>query len=207
MNKAAFVGWRRGEERDESDQEDDTEQAESGSPPSYSIVLPEGIVGEWGLTERSLLMFSLADSGESPPDEDDDSDEATGDRDNENNDSGDRPDADEAEADEEPDESDKPPLDLSIVLESDDAQQVAVALSRFRKLVPPLEARMTKLSDESERYGKKWEPTLQTFEIPLSALLGDPSRFELSALRVIRFQFDLSPEGVLIIDEVGFAAP
>ena len=208
LNKAAFVGWRTDEERgEESDQEADPEEDESVGPPSYSILLPEGIVEEWNLTEKSLLVFSLADSGESPPENDDDSDEANGNSDSEDSDSSARPGQNEEGVDEEADRHEKPPLDLTIVLESDKGQQVAAALSKFRKLVPPLEARFTKLADESERYGKKWEPTLQTFEIPLAALLGEPVQFSPSSLRVIRFQFDLSPEGVLIIDEVGFSDP
>jgi hypothetical protein len=79
-----------------------------------------------------------------------------------------------------------------------DGTTVRLPLSRFRRLVPPLRSRFTKLWDEEDLYGKDWEPALQTFELPLGA-------FAAAAPTAIRLVFDRSPEGVVILDEVGFA--
>jgi hypothetical protein len=69
----------------------------------------------------------------------------------------------------------------------------------------PLESHFTKLSDESGLYGKAWEPVLQTFELPLAAFAAAKPGFTPAALREIRLVFDRSPEGVVILDDLGLA--
>jgi hypothetical protein len=54
------------------------------------------------------------------------------------------------------------------------------------------------------RYGKPWEPTLQTYEIPLYTFTEIDPVFDSTTLRTIRLRFDQSPSGVIVLDEVGF---
>jgi hypothetical protein len=68
-----------------------------------------------------------------------------------------------------------------------------------------LESHFTKLGDEEGRYGDAWEPVLQTFELPLAAFVEADHGFDPAALREIRLVFDRTPEGVVILDDLGFA--
>jgi hypothetical protein len=52
-------------------------------------------------------------------------------------------------------------------------------------------------------YGKDWEPVLQTFELPLASFAAAQPGFDPQTLREIRLVFDRSPEGVVIVDDVG----
>ncbi|MFQ5740937.1 MAG: hypothetical protein ACE5JX_18200 [Acidobacteriota bacterium] len=192
-NKAVFLGWRWEEEKAAENDEKNDEKEDTLQQPAYSIVLPEGLMRRWNLNRESLLAFSLADAGEKPPEPDREEDSDN--------------DQDEAEVaeekEEEVEEEEKPPLDLTLELESAGGRSVGAPLSRFRPLVPALKSRFTKFANESARYGKAWEPALQTFEIPFSALLENAPDFKLSDLKVIRFLFDQRPEGVLILDNLG----
>lgn len=162
------------------------EGEEDGPPPSYSIHLTDEWVAEQALSPDALLVFSLADADEEPdgPEKDDEAGEV------------------EARGGE-----DEEPLDLSVELESSSGSRVSILLSDHRLLVPPLESRFTKSKDESDWYGPAWSPVLQTFEIPLSAFLAVAPDFDITRLKTIRFIFDQRPEGVLILDDVGFAEP
>ena len=192
-NKVAYLGWK-------AESESESEEQEAG-PASYSIRLPQGLAGEWALDGSSVLVFSLAEADEKPPDKDEEEEEDSsqqGEADQEEE-------AAQEEAEEEDEEEEKPPLDLSLELETAEGSTSRLPVSRFRILLRPLKSRFTKLSDESDRYGKAWEPALQTFEIPLSAFTEARPDFDLSSLSVIRLVFDRSPEGVLILDDLGFA--
>jgi len=81
-------------------------------------------------------------------------------------------------------------------------------LSRFRALGPVLKSRFTKVSViEAEWYKSESEPVLQTFELPLEAFAEAEAKFRPENLSAVRLVFDRSPQGVVILDRVGFARP
>ncbi|MCP3963655.1 MAG: hypothetical protein GY719_37945 [bacterium] len=176
-NQVAFVGWRRGE----------------SAPPSYSLLLPEG--SGMDLTADSLLVLSLADADEKPPDEDEDEE-------------GDDQEDSESEEDESEDEP-REALDFTIELVSTDGHAAALPLSRFGGLPKPLYSRFLKLPEGQEKklYGSRWEPTLKLFELPLADFAAENPAFEPSRLSRIRLVFDRGEDGVVIVDDVGFAEP
>jgi len=53
-----------------------------------------------------------------------------------------------------------------------------------------------------ENFGSTWEPTLESIEIPISAFEGTE---EITHIKTIKFLFNRTPKGVLIVDEIGFS--
>ena len=188
-NSVAVLGW-----RVEPAHGEETRDAEA---PSFDVALAEGVAGSLGLDEDSLLVFSLADTGDEPPEDVDSEEEETGAEDDEGPDE---------EPDEENEEEDEKPtaLDLTVELIDLDGHRAALPLSAFRGLVPPVESRLTKLPDESFLFGSAWEITLQTFELPLAAFAHASEELDLGRLSQVRLLFDRSPVGMVVLDDVGF---
>ena len=84
-----------------------------------------------------------------------------------------------------------------------DGPTASLPLSRFGLLFPPLESVFTRSSLTEGRY-KSFEPTLQTFSIPLAQFTGANPEFRPEALGVVRLRFDRTEKGVVILDRVGF---
>ena len=159
-NNAAVLGWR--------------SEAEAAS---YALFLPQE--GLEPLENQTLLVFSLAELDEKPPDEDDE--------------------------DEEEEEEEPRPLDLIVELETSSGVVARLPLSHFRTLPPVLRSRFTKLWKEDDSYANDWEAVLQTFELPLGAFADAQPDFFPADLAVVRFVFDQSSRHVVALDRVGFA--
>ncbi len=200
QNQVVYLGWKRA-------------AGKTGPAATYTVRLPAAgsawtaRLSQGGLDRKppgpdSLLVFSLADSGEDAPDPKEKG------KKKEKSDAEKEKEAKEREARDERDRKQgKEPLDLSIELVSAGGAAVRLPLSRFRAVPVPLESRFTKLPDESDLYGDAWEPVMQTFELPLRAFAAAQPGFDPAALREIRFVFDRRPEGVVILDDIGFSEP
>lgn len=190
QNQVVYLGWKR-------------EKDKPGPAAIYAVRLPQEAPADWKPPgPDSLLVFDLVDSGDEAPDPK----EKDKKKEEEKSDAEKEKEEKEREAKEERDRKEgKEPLDLSIELVADGGATVRLPLSRFRAVPVPLESRFTRLPDESEVYGDAWEPVMQTFELPLRAFAEAKPGFDPSALREVRFVFDRSPEGVVILDDVGFA--
>jgi hypothetical protein len=198
QNQVVYLGWKR-------DPEAPRQVA------SYTVRLPPALPAGWRLGADSLLVFSLADAGEEPPDPED--------KEKKKNQVGEKSDAEreaeekaaeekekEREAREERERKEgKERLDLTVELVTADGTVSRLPLSRFRALPVPLESDFTRLDDEEDLYGEAWEPALQTFELPLRAFAAGRPGFDPEVLRAVRFVFDRSPEGVVILDDLGLA--
>lgn len=199
QNQVVYLGWER-------------DPAAPRKIASYTVRLPDDLPAGWSLGPETALVVSLTDSGEEPPDPPDPKTERKA--------GAGEPSAAEqeaAEAKEEREEKEaeerkerdakegKQPLDLTIELVALDGTIARLPLSAFRALPVPLDSDFTKLADEAELYGDAWEPVLQTFELPLAAFAEARPGFDPAAVRAVRFVFDRSPEGVVILDDLGFA--
>lgn len=159
-------------------------------PPSYSIVLPDGLGSAWGVSGESELRFALAQVDKKVPD---DEKKAEGGKD------------EKAKGKKTEDPTRPVPLDLTVELTSANGASVRLPLSRFRSMPVMLTARITKFWSEVGMYEKPSEPVLQSFVLPLSAFAEADARFDPAALTVIRLIFDRSPEGVVALDDVAIA--
>ena len=167
-NNVVYIGWRK--------------KANSKENATYSIEFPENFNANKPITQESLLVFSMADTGEDPPET-------------------------EGEEKKGKNQTHKNPVDLSIELIDIKGQTSKLPLSQFMLVSKVLKSRFTKLMNERSIYGKDFEPTLQTFELPISAFLSQSQNFDLTALKTIRFIFDQRLSGIIILDDIGFAQP
>ena len=99
-----------------------------------------------------------------------------------------------------------PPVDFTIELVTADGTAARVPLSRVFPLPPILRVAFTKWRYlDRVFYTSKTEPVFQTYELPLELFAApgwDPAR-----LREIRFVFDRTSSGRIMLDGVGFATP
>ena len=184
----AYVGWREAAGA--------KDKAGTADPPSYAISLPGGLATSWRLGADSILAFSAAAADEQPPEPEDKA---------EADDKGKKPAAANDAAKKPAKDVATGPIDFSVELVDGGGTAVRLPLSRFRALTPPLKSRFTKLPKEGGLYGKSWEPVLQSFELPLAAFAARSPGFDSAGTTAVRFVFDRSPMGVIILGDIGFA--
>tara|TARA_R110001599_G_scaffold115567_2_gene282418 strand:+ start:9760 stop:12132 length:2373 start_codon:yes stop_codon:yes gene_type:complete len=162
------------------------------------------------LAEAAALTFELAESKESSyPDKDRDKkkkDEELNEN-NElnngnNNSNTNEEDTEESknEEEEEDDEKAPEPIDFSIVLTDLEGQTVQLSLSEYSYLQRQLTVDV--LKSPSLQSTKTSEAVYNTFFIYNDMLLSKSPEFNLSKLSKMRFVFDKTPKGVIIIDKV-----
>jgi hypothetical protein len=177
-DQGAYVGWR--------------ERAEGKEPPLWAVSVPRGWSGApGGEGGPARLSLDLARAPEEPK-------------------GGDDEEADEDEADENEEEDGEPgstPVDLTLEL-ADRAGTVArLPLSRFGPELRALASRFSKLDTiEEQSYGTQPEPIFQTYSVPLAAFAEAAPGFDPAAVAEVRLVFDRSPEGVIIVDDIGLSA-
>ena len=94
-------------------------------------------------------------------------------------------------------------LDFTIVIYDSAGKSASAALGNFKKISPQLKIQFLKLKGlNEENFGSTWEPTLESIEIPISAFEGTE---EITHIKTIKFLFNRTPKGVLIVDEIGFS--
>jgi len=189
QNGVAVLGWRA---------PDHGEAAGEILPARWTVNLSPEAADDLQLTGESLLVFSIADSGQKPPPPEEDDDAVDGG-------DGEQDDEKVEDTDEEEEDEEKEPLDLTLELTTTGGIRSRIVLSEIRSIPIPLESKFTKLPIEEMIVGPGWEPTLQTFEVPMSAFIEAESGFDPGALAAISFVFDQSPEGVIFLDDIGFA--
>jgi hypothetical protein len=174
QNNAVYLGW-----------SSDTGRTR-GAAAHYAITLPRAYAHEQRLTSDALLVFSMS---------------AVDDAGLHRREMGSR-----GSGGVEAPNGDAPgPLDLTIELVDTAGSTASFALSEFSAIPPVLHVQFLKLSGLSQDlYGRTWEPTLQTYELPLSSFVTVNPEFDVGSLLKVRFRFDLASRGVIILDEVGF---
>ncbi len=91
-------------------------------------------------------------------------------------------------------------LDLTIELIDSTGATAQQSLSDYAAIWPPVPVQFTKWAPWEKEFGEPTEPIFQTIGIPLGRFgETDPAR-----LTRIRFLFDHTPSGTVLLDEVGF---
>ena len=99
------------------------------------------------------------------------------------------------------------PVDFTIEAVSASGQTASVVLSESIALPRPLAVRLTKLDlTEKRLISRAAEDVFQTIEVPLAAFVEANPGFPPGALTQIRFRFDRTEEGAVMIDRIGFCA-
>ncbi len=98
-------------------------------------------------------------------------------------------------------------LDFRIELETSDGVTASVALSDLAPLPPPLTIRLYKWARSEKRFGaasRDYDQVLTRYAVPLAALEQKVPGFTASKVRTVRFVFDRSETGTVLLDGVGF---
>jgi dienelactone hydrolase len=206
-NHVVRLGWKN-DEKDKSDESQSTSKDTKESKPEiakYSITLTEEFVNTQNVSDNTLLVFSMTDTGEEPPEpEEDEQEEEKENAEKNEKKPGEKPDEKKDEEEEEEEEEEKEPLDLTLELVDANGNSARLPLSYFSTLHPPLKVTFTKWPMfENFAYEKSTEPLLETFEFPLKAFKEANPDFETEKLEKIIFLFDKGSEGVIYLDEIG----
>jgi dienelactone hydrolase len=103
----------------------------------------------------------------------------------------------------EAEDREKPPLELSVQVEDASGSTASVILNRYGPVRRPIEIRIQRRRDQ--RYQGNTEMVLQSYSIPLEDFSRAEPELDLSTLREIRFVFDRSVAGTVVLDEVGLS--
>lgn len=195
-SRALVVGW-------DYNLEENNEKKDSLNDSllaTYSINLKKPITH---IDSTSVLVFSMAESTESSNpkskgkwinnNEEEEADKV----DNEEN-----PEEEEEEENDKEPEKPKEPIDLSISLQDSTGQVVRFNLSKFSALqreIKPVLWKMDFITDDTSS-----EQVFQLFNFPLSDLIEMNPNFNPSSIKIIKFIFDKSKKGVIVIDNIGF---
>ena len=151
----------------------------SDNAGSYTIRLPdEGLA----LDASSTLVFSLADANEDPTPSIDDANEAAS-----------------KEA-----SGPRQPLDLTVEVVDRSGHAARLPLSSFSYLQPQIVMVIMKAPSMNVVGPSPSEPVFQSFEFPLAAFVEADPALDPASLTTVRFVFDHTPAGVVVLDDVGF---
>ncbi len=176
--KAVYLGW-------------NTKDDEP--PASYKIELPDEGLEVGG---DSTLTFVLADAAQKAPRPDSDKDE------NEDEESAAAEDVEAAdESTAESDDKEPEAIDLTIEVTDAEGHRATLPLGHFSQLQPQIKVQ-TRKARFLGRGGS--EVVFQSFAFPLRDFVVANPDFDPSQLVAVRFLFDQSPEGVVVLDDVGF---
>ena len=95
----------------------------------------------------------------------------------------------------------KEPIDFSILLKDANGSEVYFPLSNFSKLQRRLGVKLMKMDF---RKGEKSENVLQFFSFPIKDMLVINPDFDPARITQIKFIFDRTDKGVVLIDNIGF---
>jgi len=100
----------------------------------------------------------------------------------------------------------KEPLDLTIELGDSDGNHAGLPLSAVGPVHPALTVRVVKLKWLEKKFVEDFsERILQTYEIPFRKFIESNPSFYPSRLENIRFVFNRSPNGIIMLDDVGIS--
>jgi dienelactone hydrolase len=99
------------------------------------------------------------------------------------------------------------PIDFHVELETSDGVKASVALVDLAPLPPPLTIRLYKWARQEAAWGggsRDYDQVLTKYTIPLSQLARATPGFDPARVRVIRFVFDRTTAGSVLLDNIGF---
>jgi dienelactone hydrolase len=203
VNQAVWLGW--------NNRIAGKDTTRVGPPARFALTLPSDLSSSWGLGVESTLDFMLTATDSKPgprkdpePKEEDEGKEGQG-----RGDRGGRgwsipnPFAGLFSGEEE--EEEKPPLRISLEVEDIAGNTGKVLLNRYGPVRRPIEIRLARRDDQ--QFQGNSEMVLQSYSIPLGDFLeGSGERVDLSRLKEVRFLFDESEAGSIVLDQVGFSS-
>ncbi|MFQ5677182.1 MAG: hypothetical protein ACE5G1_14915, partial [bacterium] len=157
------------------------------SATSFTIAVPENFAKSEVLNKKNFLSFWVSGSTEKPP-----------------NPAKNGQDLEDADKEDENAEWKPEPPNFTIELVDSDGDVGQIPMQDVATLAPPLRVQVLKPKGlNRELYHNPWDPVLQTCELPLGRFTTVNPELDLSQIRKIRFRFDQSSKGVILLDNIG----
>ena len=100
---------------------------------------------------------------------------------------------------------DSTPFDLTVEIVDADGKLASAPLSRYGVVRRPLESYVyLRKGRDKQRFANLYELVLQTYTLPLHDFAAGGS-VDLSRLRSVRFRFDHTVAGTIVLDNIGFS--
>jgi hypothetical protein len=177
---------------------DDT--TKRGKPASFAVSVPDSVRTAWSLGAQSALVFSLAPTNDVPGPRKAPVDTTK------------KADSTKKEVAKKPPPPKKPaakdstPIDLTVEVVDANGVTARLPLSRYGPVRRPIELQVYRRKGrDTERFANKWELVLQTFVVPVSDLKQAEPRLDPSSIRSVRFVFDRTVAGTVILSDLGVA--
>jgi len=95
-------------------------------------------------------------------------------------------------------------MGIEVELVDENGAGVSAPLRQYGTIPPLLHTQYMKMERLSASFGAPWQPTLQTYEIPLGHLIDQNPQFDLESLKMIKFAADRKQSGKIALDNIGF---
>ena len=200
LNQALWLGWNnRWEGTGDGGASSNGAGSDSPPPAVFTISLPSALAERMGAAGPGAtleLHVGGLDDEPKPRERPDAEDEGPGRRSG-GTDAPDRSDRSDGE---------KPPLDFAVEVVDGDGDSARARIGAYGALRRPLKTRVLRRRDlEDDRFANLWELILQHFSIPLSDFATDNPSFDPGTLRSVRFVFDGTDAGTVVVDDVGLS--
>jgi dienelactone hydrolase len=176
-----------------------------GRPASYSISIPDSLRSAWNVGDRSLVYVSLAVTNTKPGTRPAPRDTTKKDTAAVKGKKAPKPPKEPPPPKVKPDSS---PIDLTVELVDAAGRTARVPLSQFGVPRRPLDVRVYRREGrDAQRFASIAELIPQTFVLPMSAFMRASPEFDPSKVRTLRFVFDRTVAGTVVVDDVGISTP
>lgn len=208
LQYGVWLGFRPEGEGDDAEGGEEAGETGSAEPPHYRILLEERVAAAKGAGPKATLDFQLAvtdvgDAAEGAGEGEEGEASEGGDPGVAGTAPGDSGVAGSAQGDAGP-----RTLDLTLTLVDGTGAEASLPLSRFGPLRAPLEVRVLRRRDQEEsRFSTLFELVGHHFSLPLADFAAANPAFRAEDLREIRFVFDRTSSGEVILSQVGLSTP
>jgi dienelactone hydrolase len=188
-NHAVWLGWNNRMAGDDT--------TRTGPPATYSVTVTDSLSRAWRVDGNTTFSFLLAATDTKPgPRQPPQKDTTT-----------------KSAAKKKP--SPKPAVKLTfdtsaiqVMLEGEDASgnKARLLVNRYGVIRRPLPVKVLRVEGEDKkRFGTTYELVLQSFSVPLRDFVAQNRAFDPQRLRTIRFVFEPTVAGTIVLDELGFS--
>jgi dienelactone hydrolase len=198
-NSAVWLGW--------NNRIAGPDTTKMGTPAAYTITLPDTLASSWSVRRDGSISFLMAPTDAKPGPRSAPKDSTA--RDSTKSDSA----KSKAKAPPKP-KTPKPPkpapdtipIDLTVELTDAAGATARLPLSTFGAIRRPLETRiMRREKRDKSQFSTLYELVLQTYVLPFEDFIAANPSLDPTHLRSIRFVFDRTTAGTVVLDDVGFS--
>jgi len=192
-HNAAWIGWNNHIAGDDT--------TKMGRPAAYGMIITDSLRSAWHIDRGTTLVFSLSptDVKPGPRQPAKDTTKAAADSAAKKKAKAKRPPP-------KKEEKDSTPVQLSVEAVDADGHGATLPLERYGAVRRPLETYVYLRRGRDKRsFGNLYELVLQTYAISLADFVAAGPTFDPAKLRSVRFLFDRTPAGTVVIDNIGFS--